>query len=87
MKGILRSDLLTWLRTWQIESDLMLALGTSLSGMNADSVVQESRNAVIISLQATPYDKTACLRIWAKLDDVFQSLASLLDVETTEPIN
>eukprot|EP00475_Leptophrys_vorax_P043619 TRINITY_DN8459_c0_g2_i1.p1 TRINITY_DN8459_c0_g2~~TRINITY_DN8459_c0_g2_i1.p1 ORF type:complete len:404 (-),score=116.59 TRINITY_DN8459_c0_g2_i1:262-1473(-) len=39
MSGNLRTDLFEWLLEWQEKADLVLAMGTSLSGMNADRMV------------------------------------------------
>lgn len=39
MSGNLRGDLFEWLREWEERADLVLVLGTSLSGMNADRMV------------------------------------------------
>ncbi len=37
--GQLRDDLFAWLQEWEDRTDLVLVLGTSLSGMNADRMV------------------------------------------------
>jgi hypothetical protein len=39
MNGNLRDDLLEELLRWEQKSDLVIAVGTSLSGMNADRLV------------------------------------------------
>ena len=62
MSGQLRSDLFEWLLQWERQADLVLTLGTSLSGMNADRMVvaaamrqqaSKGQGAVIVSLQRT----------------------------------
>ena len=56
--------------------DLVLAMGTSLSGFNVDSVAEkasekaaraEGHGLVIVNLQRTPYDNGCSLRIFAKV--------------------
>lgn len=78
----------------QHKADLCFALGTSLSGMNADrvpaTVAKKARlgtalGLIIINLQQTPMDQDAEIRIWAKLDDVFQILANKLNILTHRP--
>eukprot|EP00568_Trieres_chinensis_P016521 CAMPEP_0183327332 /NCGR_PEP_ID=MMETSP0160_2-20130417/83707_1 /TAXON_ID=2839 ORGANISM="Odontella Sinensis, Strain Grunow 1884" /NCGR_SAMPLE_ID=MMETSP0160_2 /ASSEMBLY_ACC=CAM_ASM_000250 /LENGTH=486 /DNA_ID=CAMNT_0025495457 /DNA_START=1002 /DNA_END=2462 /DNA_ORIENTATION=- len=94
----LRGDLFEWMLEVEKKADLCLCLGTSLSGMNADRVAEnpakrslrgDSRvlGTAIINLQRTRLDKSACLRIWAPLDDVFALLAQelSLDVNMSPP--
>merc|ERR1712224_2989 len=66
-------------------ADLVLVLGTSLSGLNADQVAinaairslsNEALGMVIINLQQTPHDGKASLRIFGSSDDVFRNLFS-----------
>lgn len=85
MSGSLRDDLMKWLLEWEQKADLVLAMGTSLCGMNADRVVttcaekcvnrHKGLGAVIISLQRTQYDEISSLRIYAKIDEVMAMLA------------
>jgi hypothetical protein len=84
MSGTLRTDLIEDLLHWEDESDLCLAMGSSLCGMNADRLVVSNAErhargkglgSVIISLQRTVHDETASLRIFAKLDRVAELLA------------
>lgn len=80
-EGSLRDDLFDWLHLWQARADAVLALGTSLSGFNVDSLAEvaaEKRGLVIVNLQKTPYDQGCSLRIFAKVDDVLERLASEL---------
>jgi hypothetical protein len=56
MSGNLRGDLFEWLREWEERADLVLVLGTSLSGMNADRMV------LLISLNVSTCDWTETYR-------------------------
>merc|ERR1712166_1097562 len=73
MSGNLRSDLYARFEETEQTADLVLALGTSLSGMNVDRMVTTpwSRGAdtVIVSLQRTQLDDQCSVRIFAKIDD------------------
>jgi len=84
-EGTLRDDLFQWLHEWQNRSDLVLALGTSLSGFTCDSVADAAARGdglglVIVNLQRTSYDAACSLRIFAKIDDVMERVAVQLDV-------
>ena len=83
-EGELRGDLYAWMEDTYARADLCLALGSSLSGFNADQVVERAAAAgglVIVNLQQTPYDGESALRIFAKLDAVFELLAAELDIQ------
>eukprot|EP00947_MAST-08B_sp_MAST-8B-sp1_P003039 g3039.t1 len=89
-EGTLRDDLFEWMHAWQQRSDLCVAMGTSMSGFNCDSVpaaaAEKQRRGtghglVIINLQQTPYDDEAALRIFGKVDDVMELLAAELGIE------
>lgn len=96
-EGSLRDDLFDWLVEWEKQSDLCLALGTSLSGFNVDRVPQtvavRNRSGiglglVIVNLQQTPYDDLCALRIFAKLDEVLDLLAVELGIsEQVKPMD
>lgn len=82
--GCLRGDIFDDMETQADTSDLVIVLGTSLTGLNADQCVtktaQRSRQgdalgSVIISPQRTGQDGRASLRIFAKADDVMIALA------------
>ena len=86
MDGALREDLFSQLLEWENRADLVLALGSSLCGMNSDRLVTTcaeraargdagALGSVIVSLQRTQHDAVSSLRIFAKLDDVFSALA------------
>ena len=75
---------------WQHKADLCLAMGTSLSGFNADSVPAtaarkcrkgQGLGLVLINLQRTPYDEMSALRIYAKVDVVMEMLMAELGLE------
>ena len=96
MSGALRSDLFEDLLDCERSSDLTIAIGTSLCGMNADRVVSSvaaraakgrALGAVVIGLQRTVLDADATLRIFAPIDTVFSLLAERmsLDVPPAQP--
>lgn len=91
--GSLRKDLANDMQSWAESADLVLVLGTSLSGLNADQCVKmtasrslqrkssrkaSSLGSVIISPQRTPEDGQASLRIFATADEVMTALAGAL---------
>lgn len=83
-EGTLRDDLYEWMQRSAMQADLCLALGSSLSGFNADQVAQCAADRsclVIVNLQQTPYDDCSALRIFAKLDTVFHMLADELGIQ------
>jgi NAD-dependent SIR2 family protein deacetylase len=83
-EGTLRDDLYAWLEAWERRADLVLALGTSLSGFNVDRLAEtaaERGGLVIVNLQRTQFDALCNLRIFAKLDVVLEMLAVELGVE------
>lgn len=93
MTGTLRDDLCEWMEEEEEKADLVLAMGTSLCGMNADRMVDtpsekmakgKALGAVIISLQRTQLDDGCALRIFAKIDDVMLLLA--LELGLTVPM-
>jgi len=84
MAGKLRSDLSEWLERATNESDLVMAIGTSMVGMTADCVFVETcerhnddkkgQGGIIIGLQQTQYDDISRLRIYARIDEVMSLL-------------
>lgn len=84
MSGKLRSDLSEWLERATDESDLVMAVGTSMCGMTADDVfvqacerhnkAQFGQGGIIIGLQQTQYDNIARLRIYSRIDEVLSLL-------------
>lgn len=91
MDGSLRNDLLTWLLEEEQQADLVLTMGTSLCGMNADRVVRTasekytSQNkglgSVIIGFQQTQLDDVCSLRIFARIDEVMLLLAREMNLD------
>ena len=88
MSGCLRTDLMLDLLECEQHADLVVAVGTSLAGMNADRLVHsasaraskgQSLGSVVIGLQRTTADAEQTLRIFAHSDRVFGRLAELLD--------
>lgn len=96
MSGNLRSDLFTELLNWEKKSDLTVAVGTSMCGMNSDRVFTtvankgrkslhqkkyaKSLGGVIINRQQTQFDHLSCLRIFADIDDVMKLLLMELNL-------
>jgi hypothetical protein len=88
----LRGDLFERLLKTEEKTDLCLCVGTSLSGMNADRMVEspakrkvkknKGLGAVIINLQRTRLDDICSLRIWADADTVFALLAKQLQISS-----
>merc|ERR1711953_71682 len=79
MNGSLRSDLFQDLLVCERKADLVLTLGSSLAGMNADRLVKtcsdragrakgDVQGSVIVALQTTPHDAAASVRIYATID-------------------
>ena len=90
MSGSLRDDLFDWMNEEEHKADLVLAMGTSLSGMNADRMVstaskkylkkKEGLGSIIIGFQKTKMDKLASLRIFARIDEVMKLLVEEMDL-------
>lgn len=90
MSGTLRSDLCQWHSEWEDKTDLTIAMGTSLCGMNADSCVEvpsekynelgQGFGSIIVGLQRTQLDDICSLRIYAKIDTVIALLARELNI-------
>lgn len=82
--GSLRGDLYEDMESQADTADLVLVMGTSLTGLNADQCVRKpaerskrgmALGSVIISPQRTAQDGRAALRIFATADDVMVALA------------
>jgi hypothetical protein len=78
-----------WMEEDAEQADLVLVLGTSLSGLYADRVAKDTARraargaalgTVIINLQQTPQDGSASLRLFGRSDDILARLAELLEV-------
>ena len=91
MDGSLRDDLYHWLLKEEKETDLVLTMGTSLCGMNADRLVETASRkrlemnmglgSVIIGFQRTRLDELCSLRIFARIDEVMLLLAREMDLD------
>ena len=100
MAGELRGDLFNLLleRCGEVPgekgaADLVLVLGTSLAGMNADRLVASvshraqhgmALGAVICGLQSTPHDCNAELRVFGKIDEFMGLVAAELGLASNE---
>jgi hypothetical protein len=90
MSGSARSDLFSDLLLCERKADLVLTLGSSLAGMKADCLVltcskraQQKlsppvHGSVIVSLQTTPHDASAEVRIYATIDRTMELLAECM---------
>lgn len=91
MSGTLRRDLGEWMWKERDAADFVLALGTSLSGMNSDSMVSavnrrarvhnKGLGAVIVGLQQTRMDSDSSLRIFGRTDHVMRLLMEELRID------
>lgn len=87
--GMLKRSLFPRMREAADTADLVLVIGTSLSGLNSDQVAAaparrsltgSSLGSVILNLQQTSCDGQATLRMFASSDLVLQSLLTVLDI-------
>lgn len=94
MKGDLRKDLLSDLLAWEKKADLVLTLGTSLAGMNADRLVhscakrakkKEALGSVIVGIQQTHYDEETSIRVYSRLDEFMLLVAEELSLTLPPP--
>ena len=95
MSGSIRQDLVDRLEEWEERAQLVVTLGTSLSGLHADDVceaaavreakAQRGLGLVIVSLTKTPLDDSATLRIYAELDVVLDKLRQKLRLNRFMP--
>ena len=94
MSGSLRDDLYDWLLQMEKAADFVIAVGTSLSGLNADRLVHtasarhqkrgQGQGAVIVSIQQTPHDADAAVRVFAKIDDFMALVIDRLGIAVTD---
>ena len=88
--NVLRDDLFEDLLQAEKNADLCLAIGSSLSGLNADRLATSSAKRqpglVIINLQATPLDQLCSLRIFAPIEQVLTKLAERLALPELPPM-
>ncbi len=86
MEDSLRPDLHSWLKEWAEKTDLVLAMGSSMSGMAADRVARRvaeregTLGLIIINLQKTPLDHLATIRIFAPCDKAMALLAKKMNL-------
>jgi NAD-dependent SIR2 family protein deacetylase len=85
--GYLRSEESKWMKDVATTADLVIVLGTSLGGLNADQVATNaahrslkgrSLGTVCINLQQTPQDGIMTLRMFGKSDDVLGQVCKCL---------
>lgn len=74
---------------WREKSDLVIVVGTSLAGMNADRIAIEAgmnpdKNLIIINLQENPMTKNSQLNIFADISKVFRLLAASLNIRVAK---
>ena len=88
--GSLRDDLFEHMQQQAATCDLVLVVGTSLSGLNADqcarcpaerSLKGSALGCVIISPQRTSHDPSATLRIFATADRALAALSALMQLQ------
>lgn len=71
---------------WANKTDFVIAMGSSLCGMEADTVASRvaeregTLGLVIINLQKTPLDHLASIRIFAPCDKVMELLAKKMNI-------
>jgi len=88
--GSLRDDLYQHMQQQAATTDLVLVVGTSLSGLNADqcasspakrSLKGSALGCVIISPQRTSHDPSATLRIFATADRALAALSAVMQLQ------
>jgi len=90
--GTLRGEECQWMHDAALTADLVIVLGTSLGGLNADQVATRAANrslkgsslgTVCINLQQTPQDGTMSLRIFGTSDKVLSQVCNNLREDLT----
>lgn len=88
--GSLHSKAYPWMVEDAETADLVIVLGTSLGGLNADQVATNAAErsakgaalgSVCLNLQQTPEDGLMSLRLFGKTDDILQALMVELGME------
>ena len=91
--GTVRRDIFQRMKEARREADLVLVIGTSLSGLNCDSVATQaadrsldgvSLGTVIINLQQTEKDGISSLRVFSETDQVFKLVLEKLGLTLDE---
>lgn len=100
MGGSMRKDLVERMEFWAGKADVVLTLGTSLSGLTADMlpelcsqrnmdkeghIIDPFKGLVIVNHQRTRLDYFATLRIFADIDEVMIGLVERLGIENLVP--
>ena len=92
MSGQLKAENFACMQDWIQLQDMCIAVGSSLVGMNSDSIVREqidkfnrsegklARGAVIINNQQTQYHLESQLNIYNDIDETFELLAKELGI-------
>lgn len=87
MDDQLRPDLYRWLNEWAEKTDLVLVIGSSMCGMEADRIATRvaerdgTLGLIIINLQKTPHDHLAAIRIFASCDKAMSLLAKKMNLK------
>jgi mono-ADP-ribosyltransferase sirtuin 6 len=87
MDDKLKPDLYRWVQEWAEKSDLVLAMGSSMCGMEADMVAtrvaerEGTLGLIIINLQKTPHDHLATIRIFAPCDKAMSLLVKKMNLK------
>lgn len=87
MDDKLKPELHRWVLEWSEKSDLVLAMGSSMCGMEADIIAtrvaerEGTLGLIIINLQKTPHDHLATIRIFAPCDKVMSILAKKMNLK------
>lgn len=87
MDDRLRPDLYRWLEEWAEKTDLVLVMGSSMCGMEADRIAtrvaerEGTLGLIIINLQKTPHDHLATIRIFAPCDKAMSLLAKKMNLK------
>ncbi|GMH48189.1 hypothetical protein TrVE_jg11652 [Triparma verrucosa] len=84
MSGELQQDLYSDLISISQSSDLVISLGTSMSGMTSDLIFTSCPTRVIINKQRTGYDDIAGLRIYGDSDEVSELLCREMGLEVPD---
>jgi len=90
MSGSLRGDLYAWMLEMEDKCDFVFGVGTSFSGLNADRCAdscatrhmsnRQGQGLAIVSIQQTPMDRKAAVRVFAKIDTFMLILAAKLQL-------
>jgi hypothetical protein len=93
--GSLHQRAFPWMEDDAETADLVLVLGTSLGGLNADQVAENAAErslraggalgTVCINLQQTPHDGKMTLRFFGRSDDILPMLLEELGFEPLKP--